>query len=363
MQWLGKLVTYGSICVLLIAFNRPAWAQTCVPITGDNLDQIEPYATFNLEDPVALAWSPDSEKLAISARGEIVLYMPHSEEMQTVIAFEPLMGINGEFLPGSDDVIFSPDGSLLAFTMSDTLSVFDITTAETHVLDDFYDEFLGSASAIAFSADGTKAAITTATAGTVLLIDVQGSFRIAEASSENALNSGNAILFSSDGTIIVDANWETVTFRDALSLDEIAVDVPSDLVVRDLKLTADGRILVGVSNDYYSGRDPSLLTFWDMSTFEEISTIETYPGSISLTFNPNGDVMAMGGAGAVYLWDIRAEAVPEISDSATRILDEHIGDVESITFSPDGRFLASASVDLSAPSDDDGTVIVWGVCS
>ncbi|WP_350341640.1 WD40 repeat domain-containing protein [Candidatus Flexifilum breve] len=48
-----------------------------------------------------------------------------------------------------------------------------------------------------------------------------------------------------------------------------------------------------------------------------------------------------------------------MADHESHRLEGHIGEVQSVAFSPDGRFLASASVDLLLQSED-GNVIIWG---
>ena len=362
MRRLQQLVTILGMCGLLVLPRQAAFAQTCEPIGAHNLNAIAPYAVLYHDDPVALAWSPDSQTLAFSARGEIGFYSPTLGETRRALTFELRKVGDFEFLPVASALDFSDDGSMLAFTLG-TLNIFDMATTETRILDDFSDEFLGTGLAVDFNGDSTHAAVMTGD-GVLLLVDIRQARRISQVAPTENYVTGNVVLYSRDSGVLIDAVDSIVTFRNPLTLEALASDTPVDQPIRDLALTSNDRILAGISNNYASGRDRAWLTFWDMSTFERLRSVVTYGGSVSLSFSPNDDLMAMGSAANIYLWDLRSTTVLDIAaDEATRVLEEHVGDVESIAFSPDGRFLASASVDFSNPTSDEGTIIVWGVCS
>ncbi len=354
------LGSWIAILLLLLAPTyRVAAATNCVPITSRNLDDLEPYITIHQGDFVDLSWSPDSTKLAVSGNGGILLVSAQSQEINQAITFAVEQVGDNEYLPTAPSLAFSPDGALLAFSLWN-LSGFDLLTAESRILLDYDEEEIGAVEEIAFNNDGKIAALITDD-GSLLLLDVERGILTARVDPEVDYLSGQAVIFSSDDSVIIDAVWNTITFRDSLSLDEFSTSAPTDAVVRDIALTPNGRVLAGVSNNYgYGGQ--AYLTLWDMNTFEQLTTIETNSGSVSVSFNPNGDIMAIGGAEEIYLWEIPTSDISEIADHESHRLEGHIGEVQSVAFSPDGRFLASASVDLLLQSED-GNVIIWGVCS
>ena len=160
------------------------------------------------------------------------------------------------------------------------------------------------------------------------------------------------VAFSPDGkTILSRCGQQVICLRDAATYTEIAtLEIPgrSEIAV----FSPDGRTLALV-DDYYFGRvfGGEVVHLWDVDTDTEIGKLWGHIGGISsVSFSPDGRRLATAGSvdGTVVLWDV---------DTQTEIgrLRGHTGWVNSVTFSPDGKTIVSGS--------HDRTVRIWDVAT
>ncbi|WP_392476665.1 AAA-like domain-containing protein [Nostoc sp. C110] len=109
--------------------------------------------------------------------------------------------------------------------------------------------------------------------------------------------------------------------------------------IRSVRFKSNGKILASGSND-------GTIKLWDVTTGEKIDTKKSKGlWMSSLSFNPKDEsVIAYGGAdGVVRLSSINGEEL--------QTLKGHTGWIRSVSFSADGKILASASID--------GTIRLW----
>ena len=92
------------------------------------------------------------------------------------------------------------------------------------------------------------------------------------------------------------------------------------------------------------------IRLWDIVTERHKQTLSGHrDGVISVVYSPDGRLLASGSLDkTVYLWDT-------VTGQHKQTFSGHTRSVESVVFSPDGRTLASGS--------RDGTVLLWEVAS
>jgi WD40 repeat protein len=136
---------------------------------------------------------------------------------------------------------------------------------------------------------------------------------------------------SADGTVKV---WNPGTGQLIRSISSLASSVA---------FSPDGKLLAGGGStwDAAAGMAGSLteLKVWDAQTGGELFDLHPPPGGIgSVTFSPDGKLLAAASNQNVVLWDLR-------TSKAVLTLTGHTSGVRSVAFSPDGSRVVSAGVD------------------
>ena len=149
----------------------------------------------------------------------------------------------------------------------------------------------------------------------------------------------HSVAFSPDGATLASAGrdktvklWNVSTGQNIRTLEHIKP-------VMNVAFSPDGKTLA-------AGRVGGEIELWNVSTGQNLATFGKHKGAVfSVAFSPDGTTLASGaGFGEIKLWDIETG-----QDIAT--LEGHTGIAFSVAFSPDGKILASGS--------QDGTVLVW----
>jgi len=167
------------------------------------------------------------------------------------------------------------------------------------------------------------------------------------------------LAFSPDGRMLVtsggsqsidsDADDRTMVLWDLTDpshpsrLDQVLTGQPYS---EAMEFSPDGNILATAS--FYSGT----VRLWNLANPAQPSLLghpltDIDDQVFSLAFSPDGDTLAAGSSGGVVLWDLTDPAHPSLLD---RPLTSQTGLVESMKFSPDGDTLAASGGEA---------VIVW----
>jgi WD40 repeat protein len=90
------------------------------------------------------------------------------------------------------------------------------------------------------------------------------------------------------------------------------------------------------------------LKFYDLIDKNQIDSFDMsdYSSSSNWVLSPDGSLLAVSNWKEVHIWDLKRDVL-------LAELDAFLGDIRDLTFSPDGRYLATTSWD--------GTVRLWGI--
>jgi WD40 repeat protein/tRNA A-37 threonylcarbamoyl transferase component Bud32 len=243
-------------------------------------------------------------------------------------------------------VIVSVDGKRIVSSSYDkTIKIWDATSGEVlHTLPEQPDHVWG----LAISADGKRIA----SAGSDKLVRVwetaSGKLAITLTGHEDEVNS---VAFSRDGKHIVSASFDnTIKVWDAVTGELTRTTRAAGPV---MAVSPDGKQIVGGLCDRrvgpFDGWTVKPLKVWDLASGRELLSIEGAKGASQLAYSSDGKwIVSNDLNNEAKVWDAA-------SGNELLTLRGHTGRVESATFTPDRKRIATCG--------NDGTVKFWDAIS
>jgi WD40 repeat protein/TPR repeat protein len=292
----------------------------------------------------SIAFHPDGKMLASGdGWGDIHLW--------NLITYKFLFSLKGHNSEQSQDrdiysVAFSPDGKTLASGSADnTMRLWDIVSSINHITE--IKGHSAAVKAIAFSPDGK---IFATLDNRVRLWETNTQQLLAVIKEDDILSFLSCIVFSLDGKNLVVGNDKGIQFWDIMNLKSPNHFRGHTSIVKSIAFSPDGKTFASGSHD-------QTVQLWDTSTLSPLTKLNHHSWVHSIAFSPDGKQLISGcGMGkvsitsplmqynTVCIWDIEKQKL-------LREMKGHNDSVRSVAYSPDGKIIATGSVD--------GAIYLW----
>ncbi|MUH01001.1 hypothetical protein F7734_55570 [Scytonema sp. UIC 10036] len=268
-----------------------------------------------------------------------------------------------------NNVAFSPDGQTVATASDDgTAKLWNLQGGEIATLK--HDSFVRD---VAFSPDGQTVATTPSWSGTVRLWNLQG-WEIATLKHDDKSTAIANVVFSPNGQTIATSLWDDNTAKLWNLQGQEIGNLKHNDAVNNLAFSPDGKIIAIASkgdtaklwslqgqeiatvkhSSLYTQKeekvvfspDSKTIATLDFSNFsaklwnlqgEEMATLKHKDKVSNIVFSPDGQtVVTASREGTAKLWNLQGQEISILKEN-----NQPIGEIQNVTFSPNGKVLAT----------------------
>jgi len=198
----------------------------------------------------------------------------------------------------------------------------------------------------AFSPDGTQLAITSMDELQVTLWDIITGNKVSVLKGFQTAAPIYDASIAADNKTLIWYSRGTIQLQDIISQKMGPIFSHEDFVM-GLALSEDGNVLASAAGGTINGNYSPVIYIWDAHSGNNLAKLP-YPDEFStLTFSPDGKLLATASAGNLILWDMS-------TDKVISIIQIQTNSISDIAFSPDGKSLLTCSA-------EDNLVRLWQV--
>ena len=361
-------------------------------VTGEHLQTI----IGHTRSVSSISFSPDGSRLTTAGNGApdgtsgdkvIRIWNVHSGGLQSTLKVPMGRWLNYDYRSLIDSISYSPDGKTLASASEDgTIRLWGVESEKPRLItfeglrgaqaSDPLQAYSMDGFVLAYSPDGkTLASSSRDNLTKDTTIQLWDAFTCKHKATLTTEHFGTiySIAFSPNGRILAGGDrdgkvylWDATSGELKITLTGYSERFEWSVVV----FSPDGRTLASVARSYnWSAGEVCL---WDVVSGECKASFGMVAGAGSVAFSPDGSALAVGGTKGVTLWDVHKILHQSTSDDRhsgfdgvwetggfdvtgrhKATLKGHTRYVSAVAFSPDGRILASGSID--------GTVLLWDI--